>query len=515
MVTIPTTDRQFYDNEKKTNTLQTYSDAIKPAIDELNTIYKEQEMLKIKASLAMAGYEIQDITEKWRNENKNNLLDVDARNALNAEYEQILANGKTKIDPMYRNEYDIQANELKQRLNKSNFDWIVKQRNSNANTDAEILSKQKINDLYNQARSGVSPDKIMEGYKAWINADIINNPALTYQQIAKILAQNDKDIPNALIAGYVANRNFDMARDVNYRLSEPKNQIKNTKTIDDAKFKNDYEYVLQFPQDIEAINALLNEYSGRLTDKQKKNIETARSEYEDKIRINKYEQANELVENIVSQANNINNYAVLNRDKEREIETKYFYDILATFNGIEDSNLDQEEKEKLQRRMYTAVYNGVFANNWGKIIDYRIKALNNIANNVNYLDENGKTTLKTFRESNDANEVLRNIPEAINSKNILNSAKQIVARYTDEAVTHYMNAVNATDKMTLDNETALAERKIAECNLTLATLINPNFPVDKIKNGEIKKGDYFIYEPTGERYMYEGNEYGNIYIVVE
>lgn len=131
MVTIPTEKRKYYDEVSKTNTLGTYAGALLPAAQQYQEVVKQQQEIKIDSSMTDARLQLDKITNDWREANKDNPNNPEAMKELQANYNQVFSVLRNDIDPLYRQNFDLEANKLKGGYDINNQAWALKQNQEN------------------------------------------------------------------------------------------------------------------------------------------------------------------------------------------------------------------------------------------------------------------------------------------------------------------------------------------------------------------------------------------------
>lgn len=131
MVTIPTEKRKYYDEVSKTNTLGAYAGALLPAAQQYQEVVKQQQEIKIDSSMTDARLQLDKITNDWREANKDNPNNPEAMKELQANYNQVFSVLRNDIDPLYRQNFDLEANKLKGGYDINNQAWALKQNQEN------------------------------------------------------------------------------------------------------------------------------------------------------------------------------------------------------------------------------------------------------------------------------------------------------------------------------------------------------------------------------------------------
>lgn len=149
MVNIPTTQRQFYDTQRKVSTLEVAAGAVQEVLGGVSDIYQDQQKIKMESLQSQAMYDMQQATNQWRVDNQRDPNNQEALSGLNDTYSNIMVGYRDKVDPMFRSYWDLQSNELKNRYKLQNQTWGFQQNQKNVETDINT----SIASNYNLARS--------------------------------------------------------------------------------------------------------------------------------------------------------------------------------------------------------------------------------------------------------------------------------------------------------------------------------------------------------------------------
>lgn len=123
MVQIPTTERQFYNTERKLNTLAAYAgDLLKPA-EQAGKLAAQYENIKMDNFTTKARLELDNLTQDWRKKNQANPKNVEALKDLETQYQEKLNLYREQIDPMSRLQWDSTANKMIGAYKSSNNSW--------------------------------------------------------------------------------------------------------------------------------------------------------------------------------------------------------------------------------------------------------------------------------------------------------------------------------------------------------------------------------------------------------
>lgn len=201
MVTIPTEKRKYYDEVSKTNTLGTYAGALLPAAQQYQEVVKQQQEIKIDSSMTDARLQMDKITNDWREANKDNPNNPEAMKELQANYNQVFSVLRNDIDPLYRQNFDLEANKLKGGYDINNQAWALKQNQENV----KYHIRNSINNYLELARNYGSADN---GDMATVDFEQSYNKLLDYaaknlgtEQAAYLLNNYEEKFAKAYING--------------------------------------------------------------------------------------------------------------------------------------------------------------------------------------------------------------------------------------------------------------------------------------------------------------------------
>lgn len=135
MVQIPTTQRQFHNTTTKANSLALYADALKPAVQNANKIFMQQQKIKIDTRATQARIEADDYVNNMRLQYQGNPDSPEFKQAISGGLHDIFERYGQDIDPMAKGEWNLTANKMTGAYDLSNNEWIIKQRADNAKVD--------------------------------------------------------------------------------------------------------------------------------------------------------------------------------------------------------------------------------------------------------------------------------------------------------------------------------------------------------------------------------------------
>ena len=141
MVQIPTTERKYYNVTPKVNTLEAYAKALQPAVNQLQSAFKEQQSIKIDSLSTDARIKMNEATEQWRLANQSNPNNPEALKDIETQYNNILNEYRNQIDPIYRKNWDLTANKLRGAYSLQNQTWGIEQNKKNVTFDIQNAIK--------------------------------------------------------------------------------------------------------------------------------------------------------------------------------------------------------------------------------------------------------------------------------------------------------------------------------------------------------------------------------------
>ncbi len=143
MVNIPTTDRKYYNNTEKVNTLAAYAGALNDAFSAVANTYKEikenQEAVKIDTFQTEAQLRLNDVETQWRQKYINDPTNADGLKELQEQRQSILDEYGSQIDPIAKQKWNSVARSLNSKYELSNQNWAIKQNQDNS------IARMKLN----------------------------------------------------------------------------------------------------------------------------------------------------------------------------------------------------------------------------------------------------------------------------------------------------------------------------------------------------------------------------------
>lgn len=135
MVHIPTTQRKFYDNSTKADSMGMTASALAPAVREAQRVYAQQQDIKIDTNTTKARLELDNLNNQWRLANQANPDNAEAKLKLQNDMQSILNSYGEGIDPTAKMKWNIAANKIMSAYELANNQWALGQRAENAKLD--------------------------------------------------------------------------------------------------------------------------------------------------------------------------------------------------------------------------------------------------------------------------------------------------------------------------------------------------------------------------------------------
>jgi len=147
MVTIPTTDRKYYDTTRKVNAMAEYAGALLPAAKQYQQVVYEAEKSRIYTEESSAKLEMNELTTNWRLQNLRNPFNEESLQQLQVEYDAIISQHRENIDPVLRDKWDMVGNQLKSNFQISNQTWGFNQTIRNEKEDFDTFAKNTVKNV--------------------------------------------------------------------------------------------------------------------------------------------------------------------------------------------------------------------------------------------------------------------------------------------------------------------------------------------------------------------------------
>ena len=161
MVNIPTTERRFYDNSTKVNSLGATSSALVSAAKDMQRTYMQQQQIKIDTNSTKARVEIDEFTNQWRLANQGNPNNQEARKEWSNGVQEILNKYGSEIDPIAGQSWNLTATKLTESYNQGLNQWAITQNAENVKLD---IADNMVANFQLAKNAGISGD--IEGAKA-------------------------------------------------------------------------------------------------------------------------------------------------------------------------------------------------------------------------------------------------------------------------------------------------------------------------------------------------------------
>lgn len=154
MVSIPTTQREFFNTQPKVNTLGAVASALEPAAKTYKRQLVEQQRVKIDTESTKARVEIDNLVNQWQLQNQSRPDDPEARAQLKSDIQDILNRYGNQIDPVAKMDWDRTAGKLSSAYELGMNTWARNQRAENVKLDVAENINANLTLARNSGRSG-------------------------------------------------------------------------------------------------------------------------------------------------------------------------------------------------------------------------------------------------------------------------------------------------------------------------------------------------------------------------
>lgn len=154
MVSIPTTQREFFNTQPKVNTLGAVASALEPAAKTYKRQLVEQQRVKIDTESTKARVEIDNLVNQWQLQNQSRPDDPEARAQLKSDIQDILNRYGSQIDPVAKMDWDRTAGKLSSAYELGMNTWARNQRAENVKLDVAENINANLTLARNSGRSG-------------------------------------------------------------------------------------------------------------------------------------------------------------------------------------------------------------------------------------------------------------------------------------------------------------------------------------------------------------------------
>ena len=251
MVHIPTTERQYYNNTRKVNTLETFAKAMQPAAENLQKTLVDQQKIRMDANATKGRAEADELVRQLQLEYQRTPNSAEYKAKLHDGLNEIWKRYGQDIDPLMQGQWSQMTNKLNIAYDDASNQWAYKQRQENAkfdlaegmnanynlayshgqnnNTAAALLdldySYEQMRANIAQSLGEVEADKLLKNYKkqyvkSFIDGQLQTNPEGALQ------ALNNKEVAGV----------FDGQREVDQMKEYAVSKLDNLKK--QAKYKN-------------------------------------------------------------------------------------------------------------------------------------------------------------------------------------------------------------------------------------------------------------------------------------
>lgn len=154
MVHIPTTQRQFYNNTAKVNTLGAYAGALAGAAQDYQKELVRQQQIKVNTESTKMRVESDKFVQEWRLANQANPDNEDAKAQLQSGLQEIYDRYGSTIGPIAKMDWDVTVNKINSAYEMSNNQWAMAQRAKNTKLDVAEGMNANFELARNYGRSG-------------------------------------------------------------------------------------------------------------------------------------------------------------------------------------------------------------------------------------------------------------------------------------------------------------------------------------------------------------------------
>lgn len=154
MVHIPTTDRKFYDNLTKVDSLGLTTSALMPAVKDMQKTFMQQQQIKIDTNSTKARVEIDEFTNQWRLNNQANPNNQEARKEWQNGVQEILNKYGSEIDPIAGQSWNLTATKLTESYNQGLNQWALAQNAENVKLDIADNININLQRAYSAGQNG-------------------------------------------------------------------------------------------------------------------------------------------------------------------------------------------------------------------------------------------------------------------------------------------------------------------------------------------------------------------------
>lgn len=201
MVSIPTTQREFFNTQPKVNTLGAVASALEPAAKTYKRQLVEQQRVKIDTESTKARVEIDNLVNQWQLQNQSRPDDPEARAQLKSDIQDILNRYGSQIDPVAKMDWDRTAGKLSSAYELGMNTWARNQRAENVKLDVAENINLNYQKAYQYGRSGNYEMALADLDISHEQLENFGAPALGATVTRKLLEDYRKDYVKNFISG--------------------------------------------------------------------------------------------------------------------------------------------------------------------------------------------------------------------------------------------------------------------------------------------------------------------------
>ena len=201
MVNIPTTERRFYNNTGKVNTLGAISSALLPAAQDAQKTYMQQQQIKIDTNTTKARVEIDDFTNQWQLANQGNPNSQTARKEWQNGVQDILNKYGSEIDPIAGQSWNLAATKITEGYNQGLNQWALNQNAQNVKLDIADNMSTNLQRAYTSGQNGNIEQAIQDLDISFNQLSGYGNSALGSTNTRALLKDYKKNYIKNFIAG--------------------------------------------------------------------------------------------------------------------------------------------------------------------------------------------------------------------------------------------------------------------------------------------------------------------------
>lgn len=379
MVTIPTTDRKYYDTTRKVNAMAEYAGALLPAAKQYQQVVYEAEKSHLVAEESKAKLEMNELTTNWRLQNLRNPFNEESLQQLQVEYDAIISQHRENIDPVLRDKWDMVGNKLKSDFQMSNQTWGFEQKTKNTVVDFNDYVDNTVK-LSASNKNATMSDVIHSGQQQLIDGASENFPTVQPKVAAESISKGTKSLVEETFYDRLNEHNF---QDIYAFIKEQKSLPANQRLVDEKTlFKMEEETKKAHKKHLneryangEDIKVLQSEFPGWIPNKNIKPVKTNKNQKE-----MRYDDFQKILKEKISELKKTHNKLEYT-DLEGKAKEDYEFHVLTEMMDIKQQVMNStkiKEKDKLSmlQIIYATAYDETLKddvlriyNNFDKITD--------------------------------------------------------------------------------------------------------------------------------------------------